>query len=604
MPISSEIKKAVPRKAPEGLIGRAIQMGMLERGTLVYELEWVRDESLEAMLEERERKTKAVRVTCSECGQSVILPYVPQVSHYGCRGTAWKTGYGFLTNFEYGGEAVGSGDEVSCPVCEAGCVAKKAAEIGRGRFVSDEGQIMSACLAELPDENGKKPLALIGWRVRREANRLGNDHYTAEPLDAYVFDGRDAAKLTGSYMGYGGAEGYFLQIKSAWDMPQQWTCDWDKATEIFGLTPEMIAGSTVENCKLDEYMAGDGIRMRERWPIAYMRLWQQHPQAENLVHQGAGHILDALFDKHGARAEWRQNKKGRMELPELDWSEVRPAQILRLDKDEWRAMRTMSWDFYHWDIFVKAKLLGDRLALPEDITNLHRYGGEDVEEILGRAPLGKSLRYLLRQYEMYGETEETDPEEVIGDDIFGARELADYWRMAEACGWDLGDPAVRWPRELMAAHDRAAQTYELQKEAIQKKAFASRYRELRKYEYASGELLIRPARSMKELKDEGAALSHCVGSYGNAHLNGGPIFFVRRATAPRTPWYTLQLNLKELKVVQNRGKYNCARTEEVQAFENEWIAWVRAGARRKKDGTPVGAKPQAKKARKRKEKAA
>lgn len=597
MTISSDLVGAVPRTAPEGLIGHVIRRGMLERATLVYELEWVRDDGLEAMVEQRERKIKAVRVTCSECLRSAILPYAPRAGRAGWQD---KSTYGFFQDGPgWAGEPVGSGDETECPLCGTRCLVKKAAEIGRGRCVSDEAMIMSACLAELSDGDGRRPLALIGWRVQRSADRYGNDRYTAEPLDAYVFAGRDAAKLTGCRTAYGGSTGYYLAIKPAWDMPQAWRCDWYRSEEIYALTPELLESSSVANCKLDEYMAGDGIREREHWPVAYMRLWQEHPQAENLVHQGAGHILDALLEKYGSRPEWEKNRAGRMEIPELDWSEARPAQILRLDKDEWRCMREMSWDYYHWRVFVEAKRLGDRMRLPGDMVLLHRYGGEDVEAILGRAPLGRSLRYLLRQYERYGETPETDPEEAIGDEIFGARELGDYWRMAEQCGWDLDDPAVKWPRDLPAAHDRADEARRLMAEARQKKLFAGLYRSLRRYAWEDGGILIRPAKSLAELKKEGAALGHCVGGYGREHLDGRPIFFIRRASAPDTPWYTLQLDLAERKVIQNRGKRNCARTPEVQAFEDKWIAWVRAGAPGKK-----AAKPAAKKAKKRKETAA
>ena len=101
-------------------------------------------------------------------------------------------------------------------------------------------------------------------------------------------------------------------------------------------------------------------------------------------------------------------------------------------------------------------------------------------------------------------------------------------------------------------------------------------------------LLIRPAASQRELTAEGDALHHCVGSYGEAHAAGRTaIFFIRRSGRPREPFYTLELDEKELKVRQNRGKNNCARTPEVEAFEEEWLAWVRVGAPRARDGKPL-----------------
>lgn len=87
---------------------------------------------------------------------------------------------------------------------------------------------------------------------------------------------------------------------------------------------------------------------------------------------------------------------------------------------------------------------------------------------------------------------------------------------------------------------------------------------------------------------EGNALHHCVGTYGKKHANGSTaIFFIRRASRPNEPWYTLELDEKKLEVRQNRGKHNCARVPEVQAFENKWLAWVWAGAPRGQDGKPV-----------------
>ena len=65
------------------------------------------------------------------------------------------------------------------------------------------------------------------------------------------------------------------------------------------------------------------------------------------------------------------------------------------------------------------------------------------------------------------------------------------------------------------------------------------------------------------------------------------IFFLRREEDPDKPWYTLELDEKELTVKQNRGFQNCARTAEVEAFEKKWVAWLRAGAQRDKHGDPV-----------------
>ena len=92
----------------------------------------------------------------------------------------------------------------------------------------------------------------------------------------------------------------------------------------------------------------------------------------------------------------------------------------------------------------------------------------------------------------------------------------------------------------------------------------------------------------RELTEEGDALHHCVSSYGKRHAAGETaIFFIRRASKPGTPYYTLELDERALKVRQNRGSYNRARTPEVQAFEEKWLAWLQSGCQRDKKGRPV-----------------
>lgn len=95
-------------------------------------------------------------------------------------------------------------------------------------------------------------------------------------------------------------------------------------------------------------------------------------------------------------------------------------------------------------------------------------------------------------------------------------------------------------------------------------------------------------RTEEELIDEGSALHHCVGTYGATVARGDScIFFIRRADAPDTPWYTLQVELKTVKELQNHGLRNCPPTKEVQEFVDRWLEHVRqlkrAGAKTKKE---------------------
>lgn len=593
----------VSRKPPEGLLCWALEDGALQTAGFVYEKIWIEDTCPEAMLTGRRRKRPAVRGRCSECSQEMKLEYMPKEAIYG----KYRPVYGFL----FGSEVVSDGDEWLCPCCGSQVKVRLASKIGRGSYVTDEAFVVSAALIQeerraeggLPHAGGwcagsshptlGSPIVLTQWRIQRVVNRDANERYVVEPVEAYVFEEQEACWLRGWVTAYGGNTGYYMALKSEWSQPKAWKDELGSVGAIFGLTEELIEESCLPNCKLTEFM---GIRIGRKLPVAYLRLCQDYPQVENLVVQGCGHILTRLFEELCRKEEYEKNKQGRIPLPELRLEERRPAQMLGLTKEELRWMVEQGWDMYHWRVYVKAKAMGDRMELPGDIELLHRYGGEDVERIIGLAPVGKCLRYLMKQIERMGRMmEETDPDGETEDwdetlDLLSASHLADYWRMAGLAGWDLSDPAVRWPRDLIGAHDRAMAAGKVAIDREKSRLLRQRAEELKGYIYASGELVIFPADSQKALNKEGRELSHCVAGYGKDMAEGKTaIFFIRHVQDVKTPYFTLEY--KEGKVAQNRGRKNRARTREVEAFEAEWLGWIARGRPRDKNGRPVGAKP-------------
>ena len=201
--------------------------------------------------------------------------------------------------------------------------------------------------------------------------------------------------------------------------------------------------------------------------------------------------------------------------------------------------------------------------------------------LIPRGQVAKSIRYLLRQCEVLA----SEVDDVGADPIPDAQLLRDYWNMSETLSRDLSDPSVKYPADLIAAHDWASELMKQKEAEGMAELFRIRRRLLKKYVFASHGLIIRPAASQRELTAEGDALHHCVGSYGEKHATGKTaIFFIRLVNRPKEPYFTLELDEKTLTVRQNRGKNNCGRTPEVEAFEKEWLAWVRAGAPRGQPG--------------------
>ena len=100
------------------------------------------------------------------------------------------------------------------------------------------------------------------------------------------------------------------------------------------------------------------------------------------------------------------------------------------------------------------------MRLPEEYRCCNEYGGEDIERVIGRAPVGKTLRYLLKAIREWGAANDPYNEYVDympEDDRLNAAFLVDYWNMAEAAGWDLeqpGGPLAQQPvRRPRTGHD-------------------------------------------------------------------------------------------------------------------------------------------------------
>lgn len=566
-----DYRSLVPRTPPEGLREWVLEScrSELNRHGLVYEVEYVPDYGLCQLLNAwaEPRNIKMVRVTCSCCGESTLLNWAKDE----------KCGYGFVLPDDEEGDwprtVTTAGDEAACPICGEKVLVNKRAAV-RDYYVAAECQVMSAAVLEAGE------LALTGWTVQRRVYKSGSERLELLPAEAYVFTQTDCFQLLGWRSGYSGKCGYFTQY-GPWRQPKQWRECWGWEEDIFGLTPELIDRSCLPHCKLDAYMARRP--GATHYPVAYLRLYQARPSVEAVLLHGLPRVLDSLIAGKTEAVDWKKNDRGRLELPELDWTQTRPAQILHLTKEELRMGRTQDWDKLFWDLFVGAKRIGELLTA-EDIQNAFCLGDENLSMLIPRGQVGKSIRYLLRQCQVLA----SEVDGAGADPIPDAQLLADYWTMAEALGRDLAEASVKYPADLIAAHDRAAELMEQKGMEGAADLFRVRRRLLKKYTYAAHGLLIRPAASQRELTAEGDALNHCVGTYGKRHAAGETaIFFIRRTDRPRESYFTLELDEKLLKVRQNRGRNNCARTPEVEEFEKEWLEWVRAGAPRDRNGRPA-----------------
>jgi len=589
--------KLVSRTPPEGLWSWATEqnrsgdmLGSLDTFGLLYEKVFIPDITVDGMVgEQAGRKAPAVLCKCSACGGEFLTGYCRETTRRG-------VSYGFLLEESGGFSLALSGDSWLCPICGTPVLLRLKSSVrnnpyvGGPAFLCSESAHLSASL--LPGEPGRRPLVLTGWRLQRYCTKGGSDAKVILPAEAYVFDEAGCWKLNGWRKAYSGSAGYFTQFLGRWTQPKFWRETWGESGAIYGLTAELLEESCLRNAKLLEYMGG-GLQGHRKFPVPYLRLYQAHPHVENLVVQGATYLLDGLMEEQMRGVVWEKNVRGLMELEDIDWGEVRPSAMLGLTRDEFSRMRESAWCPELVRLYRACKEAGELLT-DDDMTHAFQLGEvEELLEMVGQASIAKTARYLLRQIELEQESYLYDPEIDVYVDPeefsnVSVISLADYWRIAGNMGWDLDDPAVRWPKNLAAAHDRAmnAEQTLIAKESA--RLFRRQFKRLSRYSFASDGILIRPCKTQKELTEEGAALIHCVGGYAKDVAQGNTaIFFIRRAEHPDEPWYTLELDEKKMRVVQNRGKKNCERTEKIRRFEALWLNWLRDGAKRDKAGNPI-----------------
>lgn len=561
MPTSSEhidYTPQLPRTAPQFLRDWA-EARSWEENALIWSVGWYR----EPLTGLRER---CARAFCTACGRRMLLDYEPGGSCHGC-------GYG--PRLRIGGKTVNDHGRTECPECGATVTAEHIS--GATEYAQESAWPMTIQRAQAPGKRDRAVLLL--WEVYKYFGKDGRRSIRISPYEAYIVGETKTVRCTkhSSFM-YSHYQTEWRQLKGFDDMMKD-------ITET--VCPEGIAaataGTTAENAHLELYLRNGAVC----FPVSWVRLWQKHRNAETLLTGGAGGIVSNLIGQEKRDSVRGYASSFSATIPRLGcvrWKEQRPSRMLGMDRGELReaiALQTReNLGGKTWQIWLTARNEGknwtledasalDRMILTKRLTNTARAG-----EIL--APPGKVLRYLEAQ-----DRRERGVEH-------GAGMLLDYWAMLrerQAEPWDAEDT---WPEKLKRAHDRLLALREEKQNAELDARFARRAKKLAALEYHSGGLFIRAPQRAWELTAEGKILHHCVATYAERHAAGETaILFIRKEDAPESPFYTLEWSARGKRVVQNRGLRNCARTEEVERFEREWLAWVLAGCRRDKDGTPI-----------------
>ena len=175
----------------------------------------------------------------------------------------------------------------------------------------------------------------------------------------------------------------------------------------------------------------------------------------------------------------------------------------------------------------------------------------------------------------------------IGEQKISNRLYNDYLKACNYLGLDMSDKKNRFPHDFKRWHDiriDEADSKRIEKDKKERAEFyekfgavAEKYLPMQKDKNAAYLVII--AKSPAELKAEGRALHHCVGSMGYEQKFAREetlIFFIRSADAPDVPLVTMEYSLKYKKILQCYANGNTKPADDITTYINtKWLPYAK-----------------------------
>lgn len=523
-------------------------------------------------------KVPVVFGTCSACGEQVVYRKMDDGGMCCSHASTVRARFGILVEDEENGtEIKHEGDTVVCPYCGESAELLHVSAFGNGN-VHREELGTAAAVVRVGDE-----AAIVCWEVNHEVYKERCGQITSRPWEAYFVEAYETERrhmkktrlrrAVGWFKNMGRSIGYYNRFEPVTRAVTTMPCPEYAHPTDYSVTD----GTLLENSGLVPYWnAWQGY-----YADRYMDTWVKHQRVEVLAVHYPKILGRILSDSTKSRGYYTVEVFGDAECGGMiDFKGRRPHELLRLPVEvyrTWRAFEAQGFRPGPCEIRLWRKTFettGERLSADSLMMNIQQTGNgivtrhvtaSDVERI---AAEGVSVSRVIRY--MDGQVRQHPLRHVILHDLF------DTWDMLRARG-ALGND-TRFPRDLMRAHDAEVKRVEKKSVDEYNEMIHARFADLSRFSYEDREtgLCIRPAASADQLRAEGRALHHCVGTYAKDMASGRTaIFFIRKRSARQTAYFTLELDVNRLEVRQNRGMRNCARSEDVVAFEEKWLTYIR-----------------------------
>lgn len=499
----------------------------------------------------KKRSTWVSRCICTACTSDFETAHVAQGAMKGFAMYQGEDGYMYpidpldkltpMTSDEledYGIESgyveVTENDQIMCPWC-----GEVVSVIHKSRLRGGKTRQLLGCSVE----NVAGYTAVVCWLAARRWYDDGSYDVEIYPRDAYVVGDRGGITRYRHTQG-GGAFSVETRTKKweiATSMRDSFTVpyhDWGsncnrKVGGCVWRECGSMEGQTGEKSGLAAYIQDGGA-----YPITYLKLWKKNKTVENLVNNGWTRLIEESISRYtnfDARVLYT-------EVTGVDFSKAKPHEMLKMSKEDFKKItkRPGKWSAELFNKWARYHDTGGGCSALEFEKFYKQANGTGVEALLtlrkedDQIDIPKVARYMEKQ----------------GLPLSDLHYLVDARRMAEEVHPDQKlTKEELWPRRLMAAHNRLQEIQRVQQDEKKSRDLQAGFDEIRKaygcLEWTDGDLQILLPKGNQDLIHEGAVLQHCVGGYGQGHVEGrGVIFFVRKYRRPERSFFTLDINMK------------------------------------------------------------
>lgn len=321
---------------------------------------------------------------------------------------------------------------------------------------------------------------------------------------------------------------------------------------------KILKGSKLEYSGMPEF-ARTGI---EFWQQDFINNAKEYAGIEKLIKAGFYNLTNSCIS-YGSRAP-------------IDLYQKRVKKVLGLTGEYYNLIRDKDPTWREYEVTEQCQDVGIR-ATWEQIQKMSQYARNFAIYMRHSTP-HKMLKYIEG-------LKSEGPYAMRNQEV---NDYHDYLQLAAGLGYNLDDDWILYPKNLKERHDQLTEEQNERKAELEKESDDKKDRKLKRtikrkgwtrYEMETEQLLIRLPKCAHEIRKEGNAQHHCVATYMDRMVAGETcILFIRKKEEQDKSYYTVEV--KDNEVIQVRGKYNVAPSEDVEEFMKVFKKNIRKAERK------------------------